>query len=78
MSKSGEVDDRAAACRCPPDCARVEHIVAVGNVEADDFVTLISQVPGDYRADTSPLAGNENAHTDNDPRELGVAIRAVT
>ena len=78
MGEGGEVDDRGAACRRPPDCAGVEHIVAVGNVEADDVVTLISQVPGYYRADTSPLAGNENAHTDNDPRELGVAIRAFT
>jgi hypothetical protein len=69
VGEGREVDDRGAALGSAPDRARIEDILAVGNVEADDFVTQTGQVPGYYRADTASLACDENAHTDHDPRQ---------
>ena len=67
MGEGREVDDRGAAHGRPSNGVGIEDVLAVGNIEADDLVTLISQVRGYDGADIAPLAGDENAHADNDP-----------
>ena len=78
MSKRSQVNDRSAARRRTPNRIGIEHVLTVGDVETGDLVTEICQVPGHHDADIAPVAGDENAHADNDRRRRAMSRATFT
>jgi hypothetical protein len=59
---AGGVHDGVASHRGRGDAGRVEHIVAVGDVEADDVIALGAQARHDGAADQATASGHQYPH----------------
>jgi hypothetical protein len=58
----GEVDDRRASARRSCQLLAVEHVLAVGQVEAAHGVAALGEAFGDAAADPAAVTCDENAH----------------